>query len=197
MEYLASKLACFLVLTRQEDQEHYEIYKFGFQTGLESISCIVVSLIISIWLNMFWEFLLFISIFVLLRSYVGGLHLASFWSCFLCSSVVQIGILRIAQRLVFSMSFAWIVIAACMIIILFIAPVQCENRILEKQEMKFVYGRVVIILSIVLIIGMLVTIFRLNSILTLICDTLTMVVVSALLGKVKYLYFIGQSVSKV
>lgn len=185
MEELASKLARFVVHNSSESLEAFEIYKYGFQTGLEMITCMIVSLLISVYLQMLPEFLVFICIFVLLRTYMGGLHLEKFLSCFLCSTVVQTGVLLWASYVQFPLYYAWPMILICMGIILFIAPVENENRRLEDIEKKYVYKKVIAILISVLILCIFLTIIKWNSYVSLIADTLLVLVVSAIIGKVK------------
>ncbi len=188
MEKLATRLTRYVIRNSNIAPEAFEIYKYGFQIGLEMSTCVIVSLLISVYLHMFPEFIVFIVAFVSLRTYMGGLHLNNFFSCFICSTAVQTGVLIWASEIQFPMYWSWIIILVCMGIILYIAPVDNVNRILEKDEKVYVYKKVVTILLCILSVGILFTFIKSRSFVSLIADTLFVIVVSAVLGKIKNYY---------
>lgn len=88
MEYLAKRMADFILEQKVIEEEDYAIYKYGLQTGMEMSLCVIVSAIIAIILDSFLEYLVLMLMFFPLRAYVGGIHMKSFRSCFVCSCVV-------------------------------------------------------------------------------------------------------------
>lgn len=94
MESLAQKLTNYIIKQGVISKNDYAIYKYGLQTGLEMETCVLVNAFISIYLNSFFLFLVFIFIFFPLRAYVGGIHMKYFYSCFFCScAVIILGII--------------------------------------------------------------------------------------------------------
>ena len=60
--------------------------------------------------KMFGEYIVFFSIFILLRSYAGGLHLNRFLSCFVCSCFVEIATLLFAKNYQFPSKISFFII---------------------------------------------------------------------------------------
>ena len=118
-------------------KESYDIYCFGFQTAMEMVSCIVVSLFIALKMHMVLEYAIFLGIFILVRSYAGGLHLDSFWACFFCSCVVQSGVLLAAKNYQLSKIASLIIILSMVLMIKIIKPVEHANRPLEANAKKY------------------------------------------------------------
>ena len=93
MEWLSEKLTKYIVRTGAVSSELYAVYQYGFQIILEMLSCFLVCLGIALYLHMIPEFFVFTGIFMLIRTYAGGLHLNSFGACFICSVAVQTAVL--------------------------------------------------------------------------------------------------------
>lgn len=81
MRRLSEKLTEYVIKTGTVSSESYDIYQYGFQIGLEMLCCFVTCLSIAIYMHMIPEFAIFTGIFMLLRTYAGGVHLNSFGSC--------------------------------------------------------------------------------------------------------------------
>ena len=101
MKYLSEKITDYVIKTGAASEESYAIYQYGFQIGLEMVSCFLTCFCIAIWLHMIPEFVVFTIVFMLLRTYAGGLHLNRFGACFLCSVSVQTLILVINSKFTF------------------------------------------------------------------------------------------------
>lgn len=77
MKCLSEKLTDYVVKTGVVSEESYAIYQYGFQIGIEMMSCFLVCFGIAVYLRMIPEFLVFTGSFMLLRTYAGGVHLNS------------------------------------------------------------------------------------------------------------------------
>ena len=110
MKYLSEKITDYVIKTGAASEESYAIYQYGFQIGLEMVSCFLTCFCIAIWLHMIPEFVVFTIVFMLLRTYAGGLHLNRFGACFLCSVSVQTLILVINSKFTFPVICSWICI---------------------------------------------------------------------------------------
>ena len=84
MKYFSEKLTGYIVKSGAVPEESYEIYQYGFQIGLEMLSCLLTCFGIAVYLHMIPEFAVVTGIFMMLRSFVGGVHLNSFGACFMC-----------------------------------------------------------------------------------------------------------------
>ena len=76
MERIAKVLADRVY--QSESQLSYETYQYGLQVALERLAAIIAICCVAITLDMKLECCLFLLIFSVLRSYVGGLHFSGF-----------------------------------------------------------------------------------------------------------------------
>lgn len=93
MEFLANRLAMYVVNKEKLDEEKFIIYRFGFQVFLEVFTCSLTSILIALYLNMLMEGVLFFILFIPLRDILGGGHLDKFWKCYFCSEFIFLIIL--------------------------------------------------------------------------------------------------------
>lgn len=107
MRRLSEKLTEYVIKTGTVSSESYDIYQYGFQIGLEMLCCFVTCLSIAIYMHMIPEFAIFTGIFMLLRTYAGGVHLNSFGSCFICSVTVQIIAMYFNSKYKFTVDYIW------------------------------------------------------------------------------------------
>lgn len=186
MKYLSEKITDYIVKTGAVSEESYAIYQYGFQIGLEMISCFLVCFGIAICLHMIPQFFVFTGIFMLLRTYAGGLHLNSYLGCFMCSVITQTIILLITTRYTIILPIAWAIIWSSVVLILINAPVETKNRELDEDEKRHCKKITAKILIGVIIFSSGCTVTNLNSIVSLISLTVLLVLISQYIGIVKY-----------
>lgn len=137
MEKIASILTERLLQRKRISEAQLDIYKYGLQIGLEVLLNTIVSLLIACMLDMVLETVVFFLIFIPLRSYAGGIHMASYWSCFwtscffLVCALMTIKYVEIGSAAVCTL---WII---SLIIVKLLAPVEDENRPLKAAEKAF------------------------------------------------------------
>ncbi len=186
MKRVAEKLATYIVNSKKSSEEDFIIYMYGMQIGIEIILCMIVSFGISIYLHCFFEFMLFISIFVLLRTYVGGLHFEKFGICFLCSNIVQVGILFMNKVYQFPLIISWSIIVIGGMLLGITAHIENVNRMLDLDAKRYCRKNLSkILIGLVVFIGFL-TLFGKDKYISLVAYTLLVVVSSAALGIVKF-----------
>ena len=186
MKWLSEKLTGYVIKTGAVSAESYAIYQYGFQIGLEMLCCFVVCLGIAIYLHLIPEFAVFTGIFMLLRTYAGGVHLNSFKACFVCSVAVQTLALFIDSKYKFAVTNAWIIILVSAILILKAAPVESINRELDSGEKEHCKKVTMKILIAVMIFVVCCTICGINDMVSLVALTVLIILVSQYIGVVKY-----------
>lgn len=134
MEDLAKKLADYIYKKEIITEELVEIYQYGFQCFLELSVSTICSIIIALFLGMLPECLFYFLLFIPIRSYGGGLHMKTYFACFIGSCLILISSLLAVKYLTvhISISFALYLLAA--ILILVIGPVDHPNREVDVQE---------------------------------------------------------------
>lgn len=88
MSKFADKITNYIMNKGIIDPDDYDIYHYGFQTGIELIICLTVSAIIAGFMDLFIEYVVVLSVLLPLRAYVCGIHMERFVSCFLCSVIL-------------------------------------------------------------------------------------------------------------
>jgi len=185
MGRLAAKLADYILDKGAIGKEDYEIYQYGFQTGLEMLSCLIVTLLLSLKLKMFGEYIVFFSIFILLRSYAGGLHLNRFLSCFVCSCFVEIATLLFAKNYQFPSKISFFIILGMTFMVKVIKPIDHENRPISDGERLIFKKCLNTILIVIILLDIFIYYIRQNYYLSLMAITIIVVVISMIIGKWK------------
>ncbi len=186
MKQLSEKLTRYVIKTGAVSEELYAVYQYGFQIGLEMLCCFAVCLGIAVYLQMILEFAVFTGIFMLLRTYAGGVHMNSFGACFICSVAVQTVTLLIDSKYKFSVTNAWIIILVSTILILKSAPVENVNRRLDRDEKEHCKKVTMKILIGIFIFAGCCTIGGINSIVSLVALILLVILLSQYVGVAKY-----------
>ncbi len=186
MKWLSEKITEYIIKTGAVSKELYAVYQYGFQIGLEMFCCFSVCLLIAIYLQIIPEFLIVTGIFILLRTYAGGVHLDSFGACFICSVIVQTAALLIGINYPMPIRYAWFIIALNAILIYELSPVESTNRELDKEEKAHCRKVTLKIITGILIIAGCCTIGDNYKIISLIAITMSIVLLSQCLGIIKF-----------
>lgn len=136
MEKIVNLLTCYVIENSKFNEEDYVILKYGFQIGLEMLSCIAVYIFLSYIIHMCAESLILLGVFIVLRSYGGGIHLNRFVSCAICSNLVMIGILLLTKYYIFPIEMSIMLGIICSIYIYYLGPVESKNKKLDEIEKK-------------------------------------------------------------
>lgn len=184
MKFLSEKLTDYIIKSGAISEESYAIYLYGFQIGLEMMSCFLTSLFIALYLHMIPQFLVSTATFVLLRTFAGGIHLKSYLGCFICSIAVQTMILLVNKYYTLKYSISWLVILSGTILILKMAPVENFNRELDLDERKHCKGVTKKVLMGIIVVSAVCTCFERNNIVSVIALTIIVVLLSQYWGMV-------------
>lgn len=182
MKFLSGKITDYIVKSGAISEESYAIYQYGFQIGLEMLSCFLVSLFIALYLHMIPQFIVFTGVFIFLRTFAGGMHMNHYLGCFICSIVVQTTVILTNEYFTLKYIIAWSIILVGSILIYKVAPVENINRELdpkEKEHCKNVTGK---ILTCIVLVSAVYTFLNKNSIVSLIALTILVVFLSQYIG---------------
>lgn len=186
MRWLSEKITEYVIETGVVSKELYAVYQYGFQIGLEMFCCLSVCFLIAIYLHLIPDFLIITGIFILLRTYAGGVHLDSFGACFICSVIVQTATLLIGIKYPIPIEFAWFIIALNSTLIYKFSPVESINRELDKEEKEHCRKVTLKIIISILVIAGCCTIKSGYKIISLIAITMSIVLLSQCLGIIKF-----------
>lgn len=186
MRQLSERLTRYVIKAGAVPEELYAVYQYGFQIGLEMLCCFVTCLAIAIYLHMIPEFIVFTSIFILLRTYAGGVHLNSFFACFLCSVTVQTAVMAFSCIYKLPIAAAWSVILICGALIARLSPVESQNWKLDDDEKRHCRKVTIKIVAGIVLFAIGCTLAGIYGIVSLIAMTVLVVFVSLYIGAVKY-----------
>lgn len=134
MEILAKKLADYIYEKEIITEELIDVYQYGFQCFLELSVSTICSIIIALFLGMLPECLFFFLLFIPMRLYGGGLHMETYFACFIGSCFILTSSLLAVKYLTIPILISFALYLFATILILFIGPVDHPNREVDEQE---------------------------------------------------------------
>ncbi len=156
LENIANHLTNLLIKHKATDEENYEIIKYGIMLIISTANCIISILFISLIANFFLEGVIFLLLFMTLRTKCGGYHCSSYLRCWLFTNLIFIIYLALIKYTYFDDNYIVILILISFSIftVYKFAPVINKNNPKTKKqiEKKKVVARVTIVIYSALII---------------------------------------------
>lgn len=143
MHRIADATANWLVKANAIKSEDRELYSYAMYSFLFAVAPLMLTMVIGILMNMFFESVLFILPFVIIRKFSGGFHLKSPTVCIFVSTGIIISFLCLI-KLVLNHGVYWPVMTAtvlCAVQLFIKSPIDSEARKLSEREVV-VFGRI-------------------------------------------------------
>ena len=138
-----------------EGSDENELYIFGINQCLNMLLNILTALFIGILFGEVLQILLFMLAYVPLRSYAGGWHSRTPFRCYIFS-VIMLIVVSIGMKYLYMVEWVYyVVLAAAALVVLWLSPVEDQNKPLDETENKVYKKRTVLIAAAELAIGML------------------------------------------
>ena len=185
MKELAKNLAKKICLVNDiTDSEKREIIAYGLEILLSTAVSVLIITILAILLGTFWETILFLLSFMLLRTYSGGYHAQTHFRCFLIlffafSINFMLNIFNINTTIIVFSALASV------FIILRYAPVEDKNHPLSKKQKKNNRKICLIMLSILLVVCIILFLNQNNKALFNMVYGITITALSIIAVKIK------------
>lgn len=131
---ISEKITNRLIRNNVIDNCSREIYLFGVEQFLTIVLNIVTTLAIGIVLGELWQSLLFVLLFMALRTYAGGYHASTPMGCYLLTSsiiAIALSVLKYIEINIF-VCVGLLIISG--VVILILSPVASENKPLDNIE---------------------------------------------------------------
>lgn len=183
--HVLDKIIAKLIQSGSIRDEDKELYAYGLQQGLFIILNILTTLLIGQVCGMFWQSLLFMAIYLPLRSFAGGFHAKTPTLCYLYSIILTSAVLLAIRFIPWTnyICLGLAVLSGAGILIL--SPVEDSNKPLDKLEITVYKNRTRIILIAELLMYLLVLGLGKLYILPVITVSLFALSIMLILGKVK------------
>ncbi len=186
MEHLSIKLTDYILKKELIHKEDYAIYQYGFQCFLEVALSTVCSIVIALFLHMLPECLFFFLFFIPMRSFSGGLHLNTYFACFIGSCLILVSTLLAVKYFTVPIFISLILYIICAIVILSIGPVNHPNREVDPQENRIFLRKTYLTLLLSLLTAILF--FAANNVRYMLLQAIVFlfICITAVFGRVIY-----------
>lgn len=186
MELLASGLTNYILKKGVIEEKDYDIYKYGFVCFLEKALCIIACIFIALFLKMLVPCLFFFMLFIPIRSLNGGLHLNSYFACFICSLLVLLTSLLAFKYITLPPAVSFVIYLISSALIIYEGPIDHPNRKVDSHENSIFKKKTNITLIFATVISVLLLIFKCNSYLMLEAVIFMFLAITAIAGKYAY-----------
>ncbi len=160
---LSRRIGDDLVRSNVVKAEDAEIYIYGINQILISVLNVFSALIIGLIFGVFFEILVFMAVYIPLRSYAGGYHARTPLRCYIFSVVMLIAVSLGLKYLCIAEWVYYVVFALAIIIICIFSPVEDKNKPLDDIERKIYKKRTIAITMIETLIGLLFDIIGIDN----------------------------------
>lgn len=138
MNYLVSKIVTFL--TEQEvissESDVQDFYRYGIEISISSLLNIVLVVIAGILIHHIIESIVFLSLFILIRSFTGGYHADTYFRCNLLMCITFI--LTALANSIFSNKFSLLIIIVLIcvteLIVSILGPIENKNKPIDDSK---------------------------------------------------------------
>lgn len=186
MEKLAHLLTGYIIRKGMADESQSETYEYGFLIALEALLSIIISAAIAIQMDMILECILFFVIFIPIRVYAGGLHFNKYLLCLICSVLTLLMVLSIVKYTELDGGYSMIISGIMLMMIINLSPVDNVNRDVDETEQSYFKKKLTVFVVLDAASVVILYLCSVKEILFLIALTLSLIVFTMMLGKVKY-----------
>lgn len=135
---IATKFTKTMLAHKIIAEDMFDIYVYGFELLLSFLFNTTIILIAGVLLGRILQTLLFLLIFVLLRSFTGGYHANTYGVCTFVTFMVYGGVLLLSELYNPSLLFYALLAILGFVVMLVFVPIEHPNKkITEKQKRKY------------------------------------------------------------
>ena len=185
MERLSIVLTNYIMEKGVISEESYDVYLYGFQSFLELFFNIICSILIAVVLHMEIECLLFFLFFVPLRSFNGGLHLKSYYSCLIFSCMTMTYILLLVKYISLSSTISFSLFIILLIAVKLTGSFDHPNRPVDEDENAIFIKKTNLTFLLSFLAAIVFLIFQLDRYLLLETLTYLLVFITLVISKLK------------
>ena len=168
-----------------EGSDENELYIFGVNQFLNMLLNILTALFIGILFGETLQIVLFMLAYIPLRSYAGGWHSRTPLRCYIFSVIMLIAVSVSMKNLSGAEWIYYFILAAAVLVVLILAPVEDRNRPLDEIEHKVYKRRTVIITASELIIALMLKLLISDNLFVAVIYSFAVLSLMLIAGKVK------------
>ena len=149
---LSRKITTFFINRGSIKAEDREMYEYCFEVLLSTVINLLLLIVIGVATGKYLETLIFAVVFMLSREVCGGYHARTHLGC-VCSLLIlygmMLGLTYLSANVLFILSLVFFSLS--LVVFLIIAPVDCANKRISREERAKLRKRMFIILSLFVI----------------------------------------------
>ena len=142
LEKLVNKIIKKQIEKKTIGQEEVGIYRYGYFLLFEVLLNIIIAFIIGILFKYLKTIIVFLAVYIPIRTYSGGWHADKLWKCTVISNIMIVGIELLVKyctkalnnNIVYINSF--VVLFICIVYICVVSPVDTKTKPLNAKEKK-------------------------------------------------------------
>ncbi|RGF46034.1 hypothetical protein DW015_10250 [Ruminococcus sp. AF37-20] len=138
MNYLVSKIVTFL--TEQEvissESDVQDFYRYGIEISISSFLNIFLVLLLGIIINHIAESIIFLLLFILIRSFTGGYHADTYFRCnlLMCTTFILTALANSIFSNKFSLLIIIVLICVTELIVSILGPIENKNKPIDDSK---------------------------------------------------------------
>lgn len=185
---LSRRIGDNLVRSNVVKAEDAEIYIYGINQILISVLNVFSALIIGLIFGVFFEILVFMAVYIPLRSYAGGYHARTPLRCYIFSVIMLIAVSLGLKYLCIAEWVYYVIFALVIIIICVLSPVEDRNKPLDEIEHKIYKKRTIFVVVAELTIALLLKLVMFDNLFIAIAYSFVVLSLMLIGGKIKNLF---------
>lgn len=186
MKNFSIELTEYLIKSKTINTDSRELYEYGFQTLMEIFLSSMASILIALYLQMFFQGILFFLIFIPLRSYTGGFHCNKYINCFICSCFIITGCLLIVKYISLPINYILLLYTVSLFVIKRMTFVADLKRPVDNSERAYFKKKLNQILIRTSILQIILVYIKFYDFIWLVSLTMFIIMLVMILGKLKY-----------
>ena len=131
---LAAKISSKMLQRGVISGELFDIYVYGFELVLSFLFSVAVMLFVGIVTNRILHTILFLLVFITLRSFTGGYHANTYGVCFMVTISVFIVTILLAEYINICWWYYLLLLSVGLPLIYIFAPIEHHNKPLETND---------------------------------------------------------------
>lgn len=181
-----SNVTNWLIIKGFANEEEKEIIEYGLYQGFLMLINIFTTFFLGFIFNVFWQSIIFLISYMLLRTYAGGYHANTKNRCYILSVVIMIICFFLINNFELTIKFGVLLSAISGILIFTLAPVANDVKPLEEVEVKIYKNKARKIFVIEFAIAIIAEMLGQNSIFNTIVLSISTTSILLALGYLKY-----------
>ena len=185
MSFVVTRILDFItkqgIIGTEEDVQDF--YRYGIEISISSFLNIALVLILGLVLGHFPESVIYLALFIFIRSFTGGYHADTYFRCNLLMCVLFVLVILLNESLSPHMTFTSYMCMVCLseIIILCLGPIENKNKKISENKKKVLKIVGFIVSAAINTVGILLVKTHFGSMIIFTCLMIAVLMIAAII----------------